>query len=166
MEPIVDVRLTMAEYQAHKEAGTLPKLYSFRADDDEPEPATVSPSPSPPAAGASAGRGRGKRGGGKGIHPNRSSRFATLNAFVDFGMTTGKLNGAEVKVWLILFRDTKGNGTARTGQADIARRAGLDERTVRRAIASLAKKGFVGIVLRGKLNAGPSTYRVHPTGNP
>ena len=50
-----------------------------------------------------------------------------LNAFADFALAD--LTGAEAKVWLILFRDTKAaTGTARTGQADIARRAGLSSR--------------------------------------
>ncbi|MFM8274523.1 MAG: helix-turn-helix domain-containing protein, partial [Gemmata sp.] len=74
------------------------------------------------------------------------------------------LTPAESLVWLVLFRDTKGTGTARTAQADIARRAGLDVRTVRRAVASLDTKGLLQTVRRGRLNAGPSTYRVHPTG--
>jgi hypothetical protein len=57
----------------------------------------------------------------------RGERFALLNAFTD--LTLSSLTGAEVKVWLILFRDLKrATSTARTGQADIARRAGLSRR--------------------------------------
>lgn len=67
-------------------------------------------------------------------------------------------------VWLILFRDTKANGIARTGQTDLARRAGLKPRMVRYVLASLEAKGMVRVVHRGRLNAGPSSYRVHPTG--
>jgi hypothetical protein len=94
---------------------------------------------------------------------SRSERFAVLNAFTDFGLA--RLTGAETKVWLILFRDTRAaTGTARTGQADIARRAGLKPRMVRYALASLEAKGMVRVVRRGRLNAGPSVYRVHPTG--
>ena len=92
----------------------------------------------------------------------RSERFAALNAFVDFGVA--KLTGAEVKVWLILYRDTKANGLARTGQTDIARRAGLRPRMVRYALAKLEAKGMVHVLNRGRLNVGPSVYRVHPTG--
>lgn len=92
----------------------------------------------------------------------RSERFAALNAFVDMGMAD--LIGAETKVWLILFRDTKGTGTARTAQADIARRSRVNVRTVRRVLAALEAKGMVSLVHRGRLNAGPSTYRVHPVG--
>jgi DNA-binding MarR family transcriptional regulator len=85
-----------------------------------------------------------------------------LNAFVDIGVA--KLTGAEVKVWLILYRDTKANGLARTGQADIARRSRINVRTVRRVLAAPEAKGMVSLVHRGRLNAGPSTYRVHPVG--
>src|SRR5439155_24013393 len=71
----------------------------------------------------------------------RAGRFGVLNAFTDCALAD--LAGAEVKVWLILFRDTKAaTGTARTGQADIARRAGLEPRTVRRALAKLEAKGL------------------------
>jgi Mn-dependent DtxR family transcriptional regulator len=86
-----------------------------------------------------------------------------LNAFADCALAD--LTGAETKVWLIVFRDAKAaTGTARTGQADIARRAGIDARTVRRALTALKAKGMVIVVRRGRLNAGPSVYRVHPTG--
>ena len=88
----------------------------------------------------------------------RSSRFATLNAFVD--ATLAELTGAETKVWLTLFRDTKAEGTARTGQADIARRAGLTVRGVRKAIQKLKAKGLLEIAYRGRLNQGPSCYRL------
>jgi len=88
----------------------------------------------------------------------RSERFAELNAFVDLGMMN--LTCSEVKVWLVLFRDTKKNGTARTGQADIARRAGLSERGVRKALDKLEAKGMLKLVRRGRLNQGPSCYCV------
>src|SRR5438093_7612112 len=71
---------------------------------------------------------------GKAEKPKRSKqtaeRFGVINAFVDF--TLGSLTRNESAVWLILWRDTKG-GTARTSQADLARRAGISDRTARRA---------------------------------
>jgi hypothetical protein len=95
----------------------------------------------------------------------KSERFAVLNAFVDFGISTAKLTPAEALVWLVLFRDTKAaTGTARTAQTDVAKRTGLDVRTVRRAVASLEAKRMLVTVRRGRLNAGPSAYRLHPTG--
>jgi hypothetical protein len=123
--------------------GVLPPDAVFRPDDDEET------TPLAPAAKAKC-------------RP-RLARFAVLNAFTDFGLAG--LTGAEVKVWLILFRDVKAaTGTARTGQADIARRAGLSRRGVQVALGKLTSKGRVRLVRRGRLNAGPSTYRVHPTG--
>lgn len=94
---------------------------------------------------------------------SRKDRFAVLNAFTDFTMS--ELTGAEVRVWVMLFRDTKTTGTARTGQTDLARRAGLSVRMVKYALASLRAKGLLSVVHCGRLNVGPSTYRVHPTGD-
>jgi predicted transcriptional regulator len=85
-------------------------------------------------------------------------RWQMLNAFVDCAM--GELSGAEIAVWLILFRDTKPTGTARTSQTDLARRAGVSTRTVERTIARLSERGLLKIVRRGGLRAGASVYRV------
>ena len=124
--------------------GTLPPDATFRAYAED-EPAR----PTPPA--------KPNRRTGKG------ERFAVLNAFVDTALA--ELTGAEAKVWLILFRDTKAaTGTARTGQSDIARRAGINARNVRRVLVALEAKGMLRVVRRGRLNGGPSCYRVHPTG--
>lgn len=134
-------RLTLKEVNEQL-GGTLPPDAVFRPDDGE-EPADSAP-PGRPA------------------RRTRSERFAALNAFVDMGLAD--LTGAETKVWLILFRDTKGTGTARTGQADIARRAGLSVRSVKLALRSLTAKGMVRLVHRGRLNVGPSVHTVHPVG--
>lgn len=135
-------RLTMREVR-EQHGGKLPADAVLRPDEHE--------DPAPPLLAAKP-KGR-----------SRSARFAVLNAFADFGLAG--LTGAETKVWLILFRDTKAaTGTAHTGQADIARRAGLKPRMVRYAVASLEAKGMVRVVRRGRLNAGPSICRVHPTG--
>lgn len=132
-------RLTLREVN-EQYGGILPPDATFRPDDDE-EPAR----PAPPAKRRS-----------------RSERFAALNAFVDFGISDAELTPAEALVWLVLFRDVKANGTARTEQADIARRAGLSVRGVKLALRGLKVKGLVQVVRRGQLNVGPSTYRVHP----
>lgn len=89
----------------------------------------------------------------------KGGRFADLNAFVDF--TAGTLERSELLVWLTLFRDCR-DGIARTGQADLARRTRLAERTVRHAIHRLAKLELLEIVRRGGVSAGPSTYRLRP----
>ena len=85
-------------------------------------------------------------------------RFAEVNAFIDFAMA-GR-GRAEVATWLVLWRDTKPNGIASTSQADIARRAGCDVRSVRRALDALVAAGLVKVVKRGRLGAGPSAYKV------
>ena len=135
-------RLTMREVK-EQHGGILPPDATFRPDEEPARPSSAA---------------KPKRKGGRG------ERFAVLNAFTDCALAD--LTGAEAKVWLILFRDSKAaTGTARTGQADIARRAGVEPRTVRRALTSLEAKGMIHVVYRGRLNAGPSVYRVHPTGN-
>jgi hypothetical protein len=99
--------------------------------------------------------------------PDRRStgdRFAVVNAFVDF--TAGTLTRAEVLVWLVLWRDTKRDGTARTSQADLARRAGVNLKTVKRAVAGLRRRRLVTVVSRGNLRRGPSVYRVYPLSPP
>ena len=146
-------RLTLREVK-EQYGGILPPDAVFRADDDE-------------IAAAEAARiaEKRRRDATKPKRRSRSERFATLNAFVDFGISDAGLTPAEALVWLVLFRDTKGDGTARTGQADIARRAGLSRRGVQAALTKLIAKGFVAVVRRGRLNVGPSTYCVHPTGN-
>jgi hypothetical protein len=107
------------------------------------EAAAPSPPPKPPKA-----KGTQSAGG----------RFAIINTFADF--TLVGLSRAEIAVWLILWRDTKGDGTARTSQADLARRAGSDVRTVRRALRQLQAAGLLIVVRRGSLARGASLYRV------
>lgn len=92
-----------------------------------------------------------------------AERFATLNAFVDF--TAGTLKRNELLVWLVLYRDCR-NGIAATSQADIARRAGTSDRTVRRVIRRLERLGLLKTVYRGGLQRGLSKYRVFPLANP
>jgi len=62
-----------------------------------------------------------------------ADRFAVLNAFVD--TTLAELSRSEIAVWFVLYRDTR-NGTVRTSQANIARRAGMSVRSVGKAIAT------------------------------
>jgi hypothetical protein len=96
-------------------------------------------------------------------NPNRrrtADRFAVLNAFLD--MTAADLTRAEIVVWLILYRDTKADGVARTAQSDIARRAGTADRNVRRALDRLIELGLVRIVWQGGFRKGSSVYAVEP----
>jgi hypothetical protein len=86
-------------------------------------------------------------------------RFAVLNHFVDFTMR--ELKAADVRVWLILYRDTK-DGTAATAQTDIARRAGVSVRAVHGSVKRLERLGLLKVIYRGGLNRGSSRYRVLP----
>jgi len=147
-------RLTLQEVNEQHD-GFLPPDATLKPDDEPERPALPEPAKrhGRPARPPNAKR-RGRPG----------KRWEALNAFVDFALA--KLTGAETKVWLILFRDTKAEtGTARTGQADIARRTGLSGRGVKKTVRSLQAKGFLEVVRRGRLHAGPSIYRVHPTGS-
>jgi len=87
-------------------------------------------------------------------------RFETLNHFVDH--TLADLTPAEIRVWIILFRDTKPDGKARASLDDLARRAGVDRRSVSRAIAGLKARHMLKTIKRGGLNAGPSSYIIAP----
>jgi hypothetical protein len=89
------------------------------------------------------------------LHP---SRFATINAFVD--ITMRGLSSRAALVWLVLWRDTKQDGLARTGVTDIARRLNCSRATVKRALAELRRRHLVEVVKRGRLGEGPSSYRV------
>jgi len=75
--------------------------------------------------------------------------------------TLAGLDRSAMAVWMVLYRDTK-DGIARTGQTDIARRAGIGRRTVVRAVNRLEKQGLLVRVHRGGLNRGTSSYRVLP----
>jgi CRP-like cAMP-binding protein len=148
-----DVReLTLKEVR-EQYGGILPPDAVLRPDDDEIAATAAARQAATRQAARPTPATKPKR-------RTRSERFAALNAFVDMGMAN--LTGAEVKVWLILYRDTKANGLARTGQADLARRAGLTTRGVQKVLDKLQAKGLVQVVRRGRLNAGPSVYRVHP----
>src|SRR5262245_26378046 len=94
---------------------------------------------------------KGRKGTGK--------RFQVINTFADF--TLAGLDRAEVAVWLLLWRDTRPDGLARTAQTDLARRAGCSTRTVRRALKSLERAGLVVVAYQGGLNRGLSVYRVN-----
>lgn len=116
------------------------------------EPPSPQPTDEPPEvdAGKTSSKAAKRKAG---------ERFATLNAFVDF--TAGTLARGELLVWLVLFRDSR-DGIARTSQTDIARRAGMTDRTVRRTLRRLELRGLVQTVHRGGIHRGLSKYRCHP----
>lgn len=127
-----------------------PRLRNVPIDDDG-EPQAAEPKRKPPK-------------NAKRIPTATASRFATINAFLDASLR--ELNFAEAAVWLLLWRDTKPSGLATTGQADLARRSGVSTRAVRSAIVALQERGLLVVVNRGRLQSGPSTYRVRPLAKP
>lgn len=90
----------------------------------------------------------------------QSGRFAVLNAFVD--VSARELTRSESLVWLVLYRDTKPDGLARTSQANLARRVGVNVSTVKRAVAALRHRGLLVVAHQGGLRGGPSAYQVVP----
>jgi CRP-like cAMP-binding protein len=116
----------------------------------------------PSGNGSAPTRHQGHQGKAKGKPARRKTgdRFAVVNAFVDF--TLAELTRNEIAAWLVLYRDTKPDGTARTSQADLARRAGTSDRTVRRALDGLKRRGLLKVAYRGGIGRGASVYRVHP----
>ena len=98
----------------------------------------------------------------KGCKPTEHTRnrFAEVNAFVDVALR--ELEGTSAKVWLILWRDTKPNGSAATSQQDLARRAGVSVRTIYTALKNLESAGLLTVVRRGSIDRGSSVYRVWP----
>lgn len=110
-----------------------------------PKPPTSKPATSKPKASTTA-------------KPVKGERFKMLNKFVDYDMAS--LTGAETRVWLKLFRDTKQDGIARTGMSDIATRTGLSRRHVMEAVKKLVAKKRIEVVSVGTFYSGPSEYRV------
>lgn len=117
----------------------------------------------PPLEPETAHRRTARMGGEcpRGAPPSKAAdRFAALNKFID--TTMRHLRPNERSVWLILYRDTKPDGTASTSQVAIATRAGASDRTVRRALKKLEVLGLLSVDHQGGLNRGTSRYRVHP----
>lgn len=85
-------------------------------------------------------------------------RFQTINAFVDVTLRDMRRN--DIAVWLLLWRDTKSNGLAKTSQVDLARRAGVSTKSIERAVRRLTDRGLLRLIRRGGVGHGPSTYRV------
>jgi DNA-binding transcriptional ArsR family regulator len=86
-------------------------------------------------------------------------RFKILNDFVDLGMA--KLSRSEIAVYLILFRDTKPTGLARTSRTELARRGGMTERQASRALTKLIDRRAVHIVRRG-IKGKAALYSLYP----
>lgn len=84
-------------------------------------------------------------------------RFETVNTFVD--ITMRGLSTRASLAWLVLWRDTKPNGLARTGVTDLARRMGSSPATAKRALAELRSRNLIEVVGRGRLGVA-NVYRI------
>src|SRR5256885_1580050 len=82
-----------------------------------------------------------------GRRKHAANRFSMFNTFCD--KTMHDLTLAEAAVWMLLWRDTKSDGTACSAQSYLASRVGVTERTVRRAIKDLKNRGLLTVVRRG-----------------
>jgi len=87
-----------------------------------------------------------------------SDRWATFNAFMD--VTMKHLSPVEANVWLLLFRDTKPDGLARTSSRNLAQRAGCSVRAVSHAMKLLKAATLVEIVTASTSRGCPSVFRV------
>lgn len=98
-------------------------------------------------------------------NPQSAGRFQTMNEFVDFSARL--VDTTAQAVWLVLFREVKPSGVACVSFGQIAERTGVSRRTAIRAVKHLEDAKLVTVAKRGRLNEGPSTYRVHgrPTGD-
>lgn len=90
----------------------------------------------------------------------RSPRWTMLNAFIDHRQR--QLTSSSVRVWLVLFRESKPDGLARVTIAQIAVSAGICTRSVDNGLRELRDKRFVVLVSRGNRNKGPNIYRLRP----
>jgi DNA-binding MarR family transcriptional regulator len=86
-------------------------------------------------------------------------RFQVLNDFVDHGLAD--LSRSEIAVYMILFRDTRPTGLARTSLTELSRRGGMSERQATRALGKLIKRGAVHVIRRG-IRGKATLYSLYP----
>ena len=86
-------------------------------------------------------------------------RFQVLNDFVDHGLAD--LSRSEIAVYMILFRDTRPTGLARTSLTELSRRGGMSERQATRALGMLIKRGAVHVIRRG-IRGKATLYSLYP----
>ena len=123
--------------------------------------AALEPYPDHPSEvrGRVNGHARGKATAGKVRKPSSIGRFSTMNAFVDHSARL--VDTTAQAAWLVLFREVKPTGLACVSFGQIAERIGVSRRTVIRAVQQLEAAKLVTVEKRGRLNGGPSHYRVH-----
>ena len=91
--------------------------------------------------------------------PHRAGgRFEMINAFVDNTMRV--LSHRAALAWVILWRDTKPDGLAKTGVAYLARRMGCSNATAKRALSELRKQKVIEVAERGRKGGATNSYRI------
>lgn len=88
-----------------------------------------------------------------------AARWATFNAFMDACLK--HLSPVEAAVWMLLFRDTKPDGMARTSSRNLAQRSGCSLRAVTYAMKLLRKTALVEVVTASTNRGSPSVFRVN-----
>jgi hypothetical protein len=86
------------------------------------------------------------------------ARWATFNAFMDACLK--HLSPVEANVWMLLFRDTKPDGMARTSSRNLAQRSGCSLRAVTHAMKLLKKAALVKVVTASTNRGSPSIFIV------
>ena len=86
-----------------------------------------------------------------------ASRWRTLNTFVD--LITRHLSPVESKVWIVLFRDCRGD-TVWASQRNLASRSGAGERSVVRVMRFLRAAGLIELLKASKSKGEASLYRL------
>jgi len=94
-----------------------------------------------------------------GARNRQAGRFRVLNDFVDVKMKN--ISSKAASAWLVLYRDTKPNGLARTGLADLAKRMGCSVATAKRAIRELKKNNLMSVEVYGRPGRGPNVYKIN-----
>ena len=130
-----------------------PQVSTSGADD---RPAMVAAKPDLPRHRQAPSTRSGKASHGRAA--GQPGRFQVLNEFADVSMRG--VSDRAVRAWLVLYRDTKPNGTAATGLTDIARRAGYSHKTAQRAVNELIERGLARRIGCGGKGKGPNVYRV------
>ena len=88
-----------------------------------------------------------------------AGRFQVLNQFVD--QSARLVGSTAVATWLVLYRETKPDGTATISHNQIGELLGIKRRTAMRATQDLIDAGLLVVTKRGHATGHtPSTYRI------
>lgn len=111
----------------------------------------------PPISPPGQSGNKTKRQGTRPLRLRGVDRFSMLNEFIDSGMAG--LSRLEALVWLVLFRDARGD-IAESSSRYLAVRIGVNPRSVIRALVKLHAKGFIIVRRKGGLNQGANIYQL------